>query len=85
VRYLGRRRQVVHITIDPDSAIACWSSPTSFHGTIDQRTRASLGLQGITGLLFIDLKRDSTPRRGGAGEGINYPVIRSAPSDFDVL
>jgi phospholipid/cholesterol/gamma-HCH transport system substrate-binding protein len=45
-----------------------------------------LSLQGVTGLLFIDLKQDSKPAAPGVlAKGINYPVIRSAPSDFDVL
>jgi phospholipid/cholesterol/gamma-HCH transport system substrate-binding protein len=54
---------------------------------IDGRTRASLSLQGITGLLFIDLKQDGTATAapGPLADGLNYPVIRSAPSDFDVL
>ena len=53
---------------------------------IDGRTLASLTLQGVTGLLFIDLEED--PKRRPAGvlaQGHRYPVIRSAPSDFDVL
>src|ERR1700722_11280460 len=53
---------------------------------IDGRTRASLNLQGITGLLFIDLKQDGKSRVPGVlADGLHYPVIRSAPSDFDVL
>src|ERR1700688_2960963 len=53
---------------------------------IDGRTRASLSLQGITGLLFIDLKQDGHSRDPGVlADGLHYPVIRSAPSDFDVL
>jgi phospholipid/cholesterol/gamma-HCH transport system substrate-binding protein len=53
---------------------------------IDGRTRASLSLQGITGLLFIDLKQDGHSTGPGVlADGLHYPVIRSAPSDFDVL
>ncbi|MGO9931426.1 MAG: MlaD family protein [Steroidobacteraceae bacterium] len=53
---------------------------------IDERTRASLSLQGITGLLFVDLKQDpNAPMTGVLAQGQRYPVIRSAPSDFDVL
>jgi ABC-type transporter Mla subunit MlaD len=43
-------------------------------------------LQGVTGLLFIDLEED--PRATSTGPlpmGERYPVIRSAPSDLDVL
>jgi phospholipid/cholesterol/gamma-HCH transport system substrate-binding protein len=77
----------VHITIDPEQrnrvlVIADIDSTAP----IDVRTRASLSLQGITGLLFIDLKQDSKPAAPGVlAKGIDYPVIRSAPSDFDVL
>ena len=53
---------------------------------IDGRTQASLSLQGITGLLFIDLEQDRKVMVPGAlPDGLHYPVIRSAPSDFDVL
>src|ERR1700733_3002539 len=53
---------------------------------IDGRTRASLSLQGITGLLFIDLKQDGhSTAPATLAAGLHYPVIRSAPSDFDVL
>jgi len=53
---------------------------------IDGRTRASLSLQGVTGLLFIDLKEDpKAPAAGALADGLHYPIIRSAPSDFDVL
>lgn len=88
VRYLGVDvGKVVHITIDPEQrnrvlVIADIDSTAP----IDERTRASLSLQGITGLLFIDLKQDSKPAAPGVlAKGLNYPVIRSAPSDFDVL
>jgi hypothetical protein len=53
---------------------------------IDGRTLASLSLQGITGLLFIDLKQDGKSTVPGVlADGLHYPIIRSAPSDFDVL
>ena len=54
---------------------------------IDERTRASLSLQGITGLLFVDLKQDpkAVVTSGALPQGDRYPIIRSAPSDFDVL
>jgi phospholipid/cholesterol/gamma-HCH transport system substrate-binding protein len=88
VRYLGVDvGKVVHIMIDPDQrnrvlVIADIDSTAP----IDERTRASLSLQGVTGLLFIDLKQDSKPAAPEVlAKGINYPVIRSAPSDFDVL
>jgi phospholipid/cholesterol/gamma-HCH transport system substrate-binding protein len=53
---------------------------------IDGRTLASLSLQGITGLLYIDLQQDKAATAAGTlPQGHDYPVIRSAPSDFDVL
>ena len=53
---------------------------------IDGRTLASLGLQGITGVLYIDLQQDKNPAASAAlTQGQRYPVIRSVPSDFDVL
>jgi phospholipid/cholesterol/gamma-HCH transport system substrate-binding protein len=88
VRYLGVDvGKVVRIMIDPEQrnrvlVIADIDSTAP----IDERTRASLSLQGITGLLFIDLKQDSHLAAPAVlAKGLNYPVIRSAPSDFDVL
>ena len=88
VRYLGVDvGKVVRITLEPQlrkrvEVIADIESAAP----IDGRTLASLTLQGITGLLFIDLEED--PKAEGPGvlaQGHRYPVIRSAPSDFDVL
>src|ERR1700676_667489 len=43
---------------------------------IDGRTQASLNLQGITGLLFIDLQQDKRATAPGAlAQGQHYPVI----------
>ena len=88
VRYLGVDvGRVARISIDPErrnrvQVIADIESTAP----IDGRTLASLSLQGITGLLFIDLQQDHNAAAPGAlAQGINYPVIRSAPSDFDVL
>jgi len=53
---------------------------------IDDRTRSSLSLQGITGLLFVDLEQDPKAESTGAlAQGQHYPMIRSRRSDFDVL
>src|SRR6202161_4270887 len=53
---------------------------------IDDRTRASLSLQGVTGLLFIDLEQDPKAESTGVlAQGQRYPMIRSRRSDFDVL
>ncbi len=88
VRYLGVDvGKVVRIMLDP-------SQPKRVRvvadidtvAPIDSRTRASLSLQGVTGLLFIDLEQN---RKAAAPQplpqGRDYPVIASAPSDFDVL
>jgi phospholipid/cholesterol/gamma-HCH transport system substrate-binding protein len=49
-------------------------------------TRASLGLLGVTGLLYIDLKEapEITPATK-LRQGEHYPVIESVASDFDVI
>jgi phospholipid/cholesterol/gamma-HCH transport system substrate-binding protein len=53
---------------------------------IDARTRALLSLQGVTGLLFIDLEEDpNSTASGPLPQGQHYPVIQSAPSDWSVL
>jgi phospholipid/cholesterol/gamma-HCH transport system substrate-binding protein len=88
VRYLGvdvgkvarvmldpKQRKRVLVVADIDS-----SAP------LDRGTKASLSLQGVTGLLFIDLQHDQrTTASGPLPQGQDYPVIRSVPSDFDVL
>lgn len=88
VRYLGVDvGKVVRITLDPSHPkrvrVVADIDATA---PIDSRTRASLGLQGVTGLLFIDLEQNAHagPPRPLA-QGLRHPVIQSAPSDFDVL
>ncbi len=89
VRYLGVDvGRVARILIDPQQRNRVLvMADIEANAPIDGRTRASLSLQGITGLLFIDLKQDgtSTAPPGPLPDGLHYPVIRSAPSDFDVL
>ena len=88
VRYLGvdvgkvarimldpQQRKTVQVIADIDST-----------APIDGRTRASLSLQGVTGLLFVDLGQDPKADSTLALEqGQRYPMIRSRRSDFDVL
>jgi len=88
VRYLGvdvgkvvrimldpQQRKTVQVIVDIDST-----------APIDDRTRASLSLQGVTGLLFIDLEQDPKAESAGVmAQGQRYPIIRSRRSDFDVL
>jgi phospholipid/cholesterol/gamma-HCH transport system substrate-binding protein len=88
VRYLGVDvGKVRRIMLDPEQrkrvlVIADIESAAP----IDNRTLALLSLQGVTGLLFIDLEQDKQAVAAGAlAQGLHYPVIRSAPSDFDVL
>lgn len=51
---------------------------------ISSATRASLGLQGVTGLLYINLYQASDVDRTSAlRQGERYPVIESVVSDFD--
>ena len=88
VRYLGVDvGKVARILIDPQQHNRVLViADIEATAPIDGRTRASLSLQGITGLLFIDLKqygKSTVP--GVLADGLHYPVIPSAPSDFDVL
>lgn len=88
VRYLGVDvGKVVRILLDPEQrnrvqVIADIDSSAP----IDGRTQASLSLQGVTGLLYLDLQQDrKATALGSLAQGEHYPVIRSVPSDFDVL
>jgi phospholipid/cholesterol/gamma-HCH transport system substrate-binding protein len=88
VRYLGvdigrvvamnidrRNASRVQVLVDIDS-----SAPVS------SKTIAELSLQGVTGLLYMDLIQDNGTRRlNAAVASEKYPVIRSARSSFDVL
>lgn len=88
VRYLGVDvGKVIRISLDPQQRKRVQViADIDTTAPIDERTLASLSLQGITGLLFIDLEQDKKPVASTAlVQGQRYPVIRSAPSDFDVL
>jgi phospholipid/cholesterol/gamma-HCH transport system substrate-binding protein len=53
---------------------------------VSEETLASLSLQGVTGLLYIDLQRDHGDKPVMPPvPGERYPVIRSVKSDFDLL
>lgn len=53
---------------------------------ISAETLASLSLQGVTGLLYIDLERDRRERSVmPLVPSERYPVIRTVQSDFDLL
>jgi phospholipid/cholesterol/gamma-HCH transport system substrate-binding protein len=89
VRYLGVDvGRVQRIRIDPRAAnrvqvVADIDSTTP----ISDRTLAQLTLQGVTGLLYIDLEQqredDNRRRILAAVPSERYPVIRSAHSDLD--
>jgi hypothetical protein len=88
VRYLGVDvGKVVRISLEPQQrrrvqVIADIDSVAPISG----RTLATLTLQGVTGLLFIELDEDPNASHPDVlAQGHRYPVIRSAPSDFDVL
>jgi phospholipid/cholesterol/gamma-HCH transport system substrate-binding protein len=88
VRYLGVDvGKVARILIDPQQRNRVLViADIEATAPIDGRTRASLSLQGITGLLFIDLSQDHKSTAPALlPEGLRYPVIPSVPSDFDVL
>ena len=88
VRFLGVNvGRVTQVAVDPqrrDRVQVIADIETS--APIDGRTLASLSLQGITGLLFIDLEQDhevNVPLQLVPGQ--RYQVIRSKSSDFDKL
>ncbi len=88
VRYLGVDvGKVARITLDrnqPNLVLVLADIDTS--APIGGRTRASLSLQGITGLLYVDLEQDPKAAVDAPPPaGRQYPVIVAVPSDFDVL
>jgi phospholipid/cholesterol/gamma-HCH transport system substrate-binding protein len=88
VRYLGVSvGRVYSIRIDPrDSARVEVIVDIDSTTPISQHTVAELQLQGVTGLLYIDLIDDRDNKRAApAVASLKYPVIRSAPSRFDVF
>jgi phospholipid/cholesterol/gamma-HCH transport system substrate-binding protein len=88
VRYLGVGvGRVVDLRIDPrDSSRVMVIADIDARTPISTHTIAELALQGITGLLYVDLAEDRNDKRlAPAVPGLKYPVIRSAPSRFDVF
>jgi phospholipid/cholesterol/gamma-HCH transport system substrate-binding protein len=87
VRYLGVDvGSVKRITLNkerPDSVkiLASVDADAPISGT----TRASLGLQGITGLLYINLKQLTDAPAGELKQGERYPMIESQSSDIDAF
>ncbi len=88
VRFLGVVvGRVANILLDPRASdrvkvIADIDS----NAPIDEHTLASLTLQGVTGLLYIDLAQDRGDRPVMPPvPSERYPVIRSVQSDFDIF
>ena len=86
VRYLGVNvGRVAHIRLDPRAANRVEADVEIDKATpVTHDTLAKLTMQGVTGLLFIDLSQ-STQANAQTLPDIpsqQYPVIRSVPSDF---
>lgn len=88
VRYLGVVvGRVARIGIDPrDARRVRVVADVGENVPVTADTVARLTLQGVTGLLFIDLRpRDPGAEAQQPVESLNFPVIPSAQSQFDVL
>jgi phospholipid/cholesterol/gamma-HCH transport system substrate-binding protein len=88
VRYLGVDvGRVRRLSIDRHDASRILAIAEIDHeAPISAATRASLGLQGVTGLLFINLKEvPNIDKSVPLAQGERYPVIPSIASDFDVF
>jgi len=88
VRYLGVDiGRVYSMRIDPrDSSRVQVLVDLDSSAPVSDKTIAELSLQGVTGLLYMDLILDTGTRRlTKAVPSEKYPVIRSARSSFDVL
>jgi phospholipid/cholesterol/gamma-HCH transport system substrate-binding protein len=88
VRYLGVNvGRVARIRLDPRAADRVLALIDVDKATpINANTLARLAMQGVTGLLFIDLSQ-SAPNATAGPEvpSQQYPVIRSVRSDFDLF
>jgi phospholipid/cholesterol/gamma-HCH transport system substrate-binding protein len=88
VRYLGVDvGRVRRLSIDKQDASRIVAvAEIDREAPITAATRASLGLQGVTGLLFINLKEvPNVDKTVPLSAGERYPVIPSIASDFDVF
>jgi len=88
VRYLGVDvGKVVRISLDPlQRQRVQVIADVDSSAPLDAGTQASLSLQGVTGLLFIDLDEDPRPKSTGPlPQGQHYPMIGSSRSNIDVL
>src|ERR1041384_3375410 len=88
VRYLGVEvGRVAAIRIDKRAADRVQViADIDSHTPISKDTLASLSLQGVTGLLYIDLLANGDPkRRMESVPSEQYPVIDSVRSNFDLF
>jgi len=88
VRYLGVDvGRVYNMRIDPrDSSRVQVLVDVDSTAPVSDKTVAELSLQGVTGLLYMDLTQDNGTRRlTKPVPSEKFPVIRSARSSFDVL
>jgi len=91
VRYLGVDvGRVVHIRLDRRAADRVQViADIDSSAPISERTLAELSLQGVTGLLYIDLQQlrpgTQTQQVMERVQSENYPVIRSVHSNFDLF
>ncbi len=88
VRYLGVDvGRVVNLRIDPrDSSRVQVLADIDAEAPVSDKTVALLQLQGVTGVLYVDLVQNSAYRQLiDPVPSIKHPVIRSARSNFDVL
>ena len=91
VRYLGVDvGRVVRIRLDRRAADRVQViADIDSSAPISEQTLAELSLQGVTGLLYIDLQQlkpgAQAERLMGPIQSENYPVIRSIHSNFDLF
>ncbi|HET7755904.1 MAG TPA: MlaD family protein [Steroidobacteraceae bacterium] len=88
VRYLGVGvGRVAEMRIDPrDSRRVEVIVDIDATTPVSEHTVAQLQLQGVTGLLYIDLSEEPSDKAPGPSvASLKYPVIRAAPSRFDVF
>jgi phospholipid/cholesterol/gamma-HCH transport system substrate-binding protein len=89
VRYLGVNvGKVARIRLDPRAADRVQALIDVEKATpVGPDTLARLSMQGVTGLLFIDLSQAPHATAAAAPEvpSQGLPVIRSVPSDFDLF
>jgi phospholipid/cholesterol/gamma-HCH transport system substrate-binding protein len=88
VRYLGVDvGDVRRISLDPaDATRVIVIAQVDTRTPISSATRASLGIQGVTGSLYINLKEQAgLDRTAGLRKGAEHPVIESVASEFDAF